>query len=41
MELYSRKKNKRDRMIDSKSFETQEVKEIGRKNAGKSRGFPT
>ena len=40
MELNSRKKNKRDRMMRSKSFETQEVKKIGRKEAGESRGFP-
>ena len=26
--------------MHSKSFETQEVREIGRKEAGKSRGFP-
>ena len=30
---------KRDRMMRSKSFETQEVREISRKEAGKSRGF--
>ena len=27
-------------MMPSKSFETQEVREIGRKEAGESRGFP-
>ena len=27
-------------MMRSKSFDTQEVKEIGRKEAGESRGFP-
>ena len=27
-------------MMRSKSFETQEVREIGRKEAGESRGFP-
>ena len=40
MELDSRKKSKRDRMMRSNSFETQKVREIGRKEAGKSRGFP-
>ena len=40
MELNSRKKRKRDRMMRSKSFETQEVREIDRKESGESRGFP-
>ena len=40
MELDSRKKSKRDSMMRSKSFDTQKVKEIGRKEAGGSRGFP-
>ena len=40
MELDSRKKSRQDRMIRSKSFDTQEVREIGRKEAGESRGFP-
>ena len=40
MELDTTKKNKRDRMIRSKRFETQEVREIGWKEAGESRGFP-
>ena len=40
MELDSRKKSRRDRMMRSKSFDTQEVREIGRKEAGESRGFP-
>ena len=40
MELDSRKKRRRDRMMRSKSFETQEVREIGRKEARESRGFP-
>ena len=40
MELDSRKKSKRDRMMCSSSFDTQEVREIGRKEAGESRGFP-
>ena len=39
MELDSRKKRRRDRMMRSKSFDTQEVGEIGRKEAGQSRGF--
>ena len=39
MELDSRKKSRRDVMIRPKSFETQEVKEMGRKEAGESRGF--
>ena len=41
MELDSRKKRRRDRMMRSNSFDTQEVREIGRKEAGESRGFPT
>ena len=40
MELDSRKKSRRDSMICSNSFDTQEVREIGRKEAGESRGFP-
>ena len=40
MELDSRKKRRRDSIMRSKSFETQEVKEIGRKEAGESRSFP-
>ena len=40
MELDSRKKRRRDRMMRSKSFDTQEVREIGRKEAGESRDFP-
>ena len=40
MELDSRKKRRRDKMMRSKSFETQEVRKIGRKEAGESRGFP-
>ena len=39
MELDSRKKSRRDRMTRSKSFETQEVREIGRKEAEESRSF--
>ena len=41
MELDSRKKSRRDRMMRSKSFETQEVREIGWKEAGEPRGFTT
>ena len=41
MELGSRKKSRRDRSMCSKSFDTQEVREIGRKEAGDSRGFPS
>ena len=40
MELDSRKKRRRDRIMRSNRFETQEVREIGRKEAGESRGFP-
>ena len=40
MELDSRKKSIHDRMIRSNSFDTQEVREIGRKKAGESRGIP-
>ena len=40
MELDSRKKSRRDRMMRSKNFETQEVREIGQKEAGESRDFP-
>ena len=39
MELDSRKKRRQDSMMRSKSFDTQEVREIGRKEAGESRGF--
>ena len=39
MELDSRKKSRRDRMMCSNSFDTQEVRAIGRKEAGESRGF--
>ena len=39
MELDSRKKSRWDGMMRSNSFETQEVREIGRKEAGESRGF--
>ena len=40
MELDSRKKSRRDRMMRSKSFNTQGVREIDRKEVGESRGFP-
>ena len=40
MELDSRKKSRRESMMLSKSFDTQEVREIGRKEAGKLRSFP-
>ena len=40
MELDSRKKSRQDRMMHSKSFDTQEMREIGQKEAGESRGFP-
>ena len=39
MKVGSRKKSRRDRMMRSKSFETQEVREIGREKAEESRGF--
>ena len=40
MELDSRKKSRRNGTMCSNSFDTQEVREIGRKEAGESRGFP-
>ena len=40
MELDSRKKSRRDRMMRSNSFDTHEVREISWKEAGESRGFP-
>ena len=39
MKLDSRKKSRRDEMMHSKSLETQEEREIGRKEAGESRSF--
>ena len=39
MELDSRKKSRLDRILRSKSFDTQEVREIGLKEAGESRDF--
>ena len=39
MELDSRKESRCDSMMRSKSFETQELREIGWKEAGESRGF--
>ena len=40
MELDSRKKSRRNRTMRSRSFDTQEMREIGRKEAGESKGFP-
>ena len=40
MELASRKKKRQDRMMQSNSFDTLEVRDIGRKEAGESTGFP-
>ena len=40
MELDFRIKSRRNRMMRSQSFDTQEVREIDRKEAGESRGFP-
>ena len=40
MELHFRKKSRRDKMMRPKCFETQELRETGRKEAGESRGFP-
>ena len=40
MELDSRKKRRQDRMMRSNSFDMQEVREIGQKEAGELRGFP-
>ena len=40
MELDDKKKSRRDSMMRLKSFETQEVSEIGRKEVEESRGFP-
>ena len=40
MEFDSRKKSRQDRMMHSKSFNMQEVREIGLKEAGVLRGFP-
>ena len=40
MELDYRKTRRRDRMMRSNNIETQEVREIGRKEAGESSGFP-
>ena len=39
MELDSRKKIRQDIMMRSKSFDKQEVREIGWKETGESRGF--
>ena len=40
MDLDFRKKSRRDRMMRSISFETQDVREIDRKEVGDSRSFP-
>ena len=40
MELDFRKMSRRDRIMRSSSFDTQEVREMGQKEAGESRGFP-
>ena len=40
MKSDSRKKKRHNRMMRSNSFDTQEVREIGREEAGESRGFP-
>ena len=40
MESNSRKKGIRNRSLRSNSFDTEKVREIGRKKAGYSRGFP-
>ena len=40
MELDSRKKSRLVRLMHSNSFDTQEVRAIGWKEAGESRGFP-
>ena len=40
MELDSRKESRPDRMMRLKNFDTQEVRQIGRKEAGKSKDFP-
>ena len=40
MELGSRKKSRRDGMMRSKCFETQEMTKIGRKEAEQSGSFP-
>ena len=41
MELDSRKKSRRDRMMRSKSFEMQKVREIGRKMQESRQAFPS
>ena len=39
MKLDSRKKSRRDRMMRSNSFDTHEMREISRKEAGESKSF--
>ena len=40
MELDSRKESRRNSIMRFKSFDTQKMREIDRKEAGESRGFP-
>ena len=40
MKLGSTKKSRLDKIMRSKRFGTREMREIGRKEAGESRGFP-
>ena len=40
MELDSRKKCRRDRMMRLNCFDRQKVRKIGQKEVGESRGFP-
>ena len=40
MKLDSKRKSRRGKMMRSKSFETEEVRETGRKEARKLKGFP-
>ena len=40
MKVDTRKKSQCNRMMHSKSFDMQEVREIGRSEEGESRGFP-
>ena len=41
MELDFKKKSGRDRMMGSKSFEVQKVREIDQKEAGNQEAFPS
>ena len=40
MMVDSKKKSRQDKMMRSKSFETQKLREIEWKKAGESKGFP-